>query len=50
MIDGHNMGIIDLQKGINSASEEGAPEDVMNIARGVIAFEQGSIEKMKQYL
>ena len=50
MIDGYNMGIIDLQKGINSASEEGAPEDVMNIAKGVMAFEQGSIEKMKQYL
>ena len=50
MIDGYNMGIIDLQKSINAARAEGAPEDVMNIASGVMAFEQGSIEKMKQYL
>jgi hypothetical protein len=50
MIDGYNMGIIDLQKSINSAKDEGAPEDVMNIAQGVMAFEEGSIEKMKQYL
>lgn len=50
MIDGYNMGIIDLQKSINAAKDEGAPEDVMNIANGVIAFEQGSIEKMKKYL
>jgi len=50
MIDGYNMGIVDLQKSINAAKADGAPEDVMNIASGVIAFEQGSIEKMKQYL
>ena len=50
MIDGYNMGIIDLQKNINAAKDNGVPEDVMNIANGVVAFEQGSIERMKKYL
>lgn len=50
MIGGYNMGLLDLQKNLNQAKEEGAPEDVINIANGVMAFEQGSIEKMKQYL
>ena len=50
MIGGYNMGLLDLQKSLNHAKDEGAPEDVINIANGVISFEQGSIEKMKQYL
>ncbi len=50
MIGGYNMGIVDLQKSLNQAQSEGVPEDVMNIANGVIAFEQGSAEKMKSYL
>ncbi len=50
MIGGYNMGLVDLQKSINQAKNEGAPEDIMNIANGVVAFEQGSIEKMKNYL
>jgi hypothetical protein len=50
MIDGYNMGIIDLQKNINAAKDNGVSEDVMNIANGVVAFEQGSIERMKKYL
>lgn len=50
MIGGYNMGIVDLQKSVNQAQSEGVPEDVMNIATGVIAFEQGSAEKMKSYL
>ena len=50
MIGGYNMGLVDLQKNLNQAGSEGAPEDVINIANSVIAFEQGSIEKMKRYL
>ena len=50
MIGGYNMGLVDLQKSLNQAKEEGAPEDVINLANGVMAFEQGSIERMKQYL
>ncbi len=50
MIGGYNMGIVDLQKNINSAKEEGASEEALNIANGVMAFETGSIEKMKKYL
>ena len=50
MIGGYNMGLVDLQKSINQAKEEGAPEDVLNIAGGVMAFEQGRIERMKKYL
>jgi hypothetical protein len=50
MIGGYNMGLVDLQKSINQAKSEGAPEDIMNIADSVVAFEQGSIDRMKQYL
>jgi len=50
MIGGYNMGLVDLQKSLNQAKDEGAPEEVINIATGVMAFEQGSIEKMKKYL
>ena len=50
MIGGYNMGLVELQKSLNQAKAEGAPEDVLNIANGVVAFEQGSIEKMKSYL
>ena len=50
MIGGYNMGLLDLQKSINQAKAEGVPEDVMNIAESVVAFEEGSIEKMKNYL
>ncbi len=50
MIDGYNMGIIELQKSVNHAKEKGVDESVMNIASGVIEFEERSIENMKQYL
>jgi hypothetical protein len=50
MIGGYNMGIVDLQKNINQAKSDGVPEDVMNIASGVMALETGSLEKMKKYL
>lgn len=50
LIGGYNMGILDLQKSMNQAKSDGVPEDVMNIANGVVDFEQGSIEKMKSYL
>jgi hypothetical protein len=50
MIGGYNMGLLDLQKSINQAKAEGVPEDIMNIAESVVAFDEGSIEKMKNYL
>ena len=50
MIGGYNMGLVDLQKSINQARAEGVPENIMNIATGLMEFEQGSIEKMKKYL
>ena len=50
MIGGYNMGITELQKSVNQAQNDGVPEDVINIANGVISFEQGSIDKMKEYL
>ena len=50
MIGGYNMGLLDLQKSINQAKSDGVPEEVMNIAESVVAFEQSSIEKMKNYL
>lgn len=50
MIGGYNMGIVDLQKSINQARSEGVSDDVLNIATGLVEFEQGSIENMKQYL
>ncbi|MBQ7290500.1 MAG: hypothetical protein IJW76_02105 [Clostridia bacterium] len=50
MIGGYHMGLLDLQKSINQAKSDGVPEEVMNIAESVVAFEQSSIEKMKNYL
>ena len=50
MIGGYNMGIVDLQKNINQAKADGAPEEALNIANGVMALETGSLEKMKKYL
>ncbi len=50
MIGGYNMGIVDIRKSMNQAQSEGVPEDVMNIANGIISFEEGSAEKMKKYL
>lgn len=50
MINGYNMGIVDIRKSMNKAAEEGVPEDVMNIANGIMSFEEGSAEKMKTYL
>jgi hypothetical protein len=50
MINGYNMGIVDIQKSMNKASEEGVPEDVMNIANGIMSFEEGSSKKMQGYL
>ena len=50
MIGGYNMGLLDLQKSITQAKSDGVPEEVMNIAESVVAFEQSSIEKMKNYL
>ena len=50
MIGGYNMGIVDIQKSMNQAENEGVSEDVMNIANGIMAFEEGSAEKMKKYL
>ena len=50
MIGGYNMGIVDIQKSMNQAENEGVSEEVMNIANGIMAFEEGSAEKMKKYL
>ena len=50
MIGGYNMGIVDIRKSMNRAQNEGVPEDVMNIANGIMSFEEGSAERMKKYL
>ena len=50
MIDGYNMGIIELQKSLNHAKTSGVGEDIIGVANNVIAFEEGSIEKMKTFL
>lgn len=50
MIDGYNMGIIELQKSLNQAKNSGVGEDIIGVANNVIAFEEGSIEKMKTFL
>jgi len=50
MIGGYNMGIVDIRKSMNRAQNEGVSEDVMNIANGIMSFEEGSAERMKKYL
>lgn len=50
MIGGYNMGIVDIRKSMNRAQNEGVSEDVMNIASGIMSFEEGSAERMKKYL
>ena len=41
MIDGYNMGIIELQKSLNHAKTSGVGEDIIGVANNVIAFEIG---------
>ena len=47
IIEGAVMGITDLQKRLNEADDYGEAEP---IAKKLIAFEEDTIERMKEYL
>ena len=47
VIEGAVMGITDIQKRLNDADSYGKAEP---IAKRLIAFEEGTIERMKEYL
>lgn len=50
MIQGSNMGIIEMNKCIN-ACERGRCEDgAVKLAREILTFEEKNLERMKQYL
>ena len=48
MIQGSNMGIIDLQSALNHHPE--APKEQKQLAQDMISFEQQTIEAYKKYL
>ena len=48
MIQGSNMGIIDLQSALNQHPE--APKEQKQLAQDMISFEQQTIEAYKKYL
>ncbi len=50
MINGSTMGVIDLQKEIKTAEKAGATHENLQLAEGVINFQQKNIDKMKAFL
>ncbi len=50
MINGSTMGVIDLQKEINAAESAGAKHENIQLAQGVLNFQQENIDKMKNFL
>ncbi len=50
MINGSTMGIIELQKEIKNAEKAGASKENIQLATGVLNFQQKNINQMKAYL
>ena len=50
MINGSTMGVIELQKEINTAEKAGAKQENIQIANDVLTFQQDNINKMKSFL
>ncbi len=50
MINGSTMGVIELQKEIHTAQKDGADEENLQFATGVLNFQQKNINKMKTFL
>ncbi len=50
MINGSTMGVIELQKEIKTAEKAGAHQENIQLAEGVLNFQQKNIDKMKEFL
>ncbi len=50
MINGSNMGIIDMTKNLNRMKEKGNTEEAQQVCQRVIDFEQDNIKRMKKYI
>ena len=50
MIEGSNMGIVEMNKCINTCERGGCEEGAVGLAREIVAFEEKNLELMKKYL
>ena len=50
MINGSNMGIIDMTKNLNRMKEKENTKEAQEVCQRVIDFEQDNIKRMKKYI
>ena len=50
MIQGSNMGIIEMNKCINTCERGGCEGGAVKLAQDIVEFEQQNLERMKKYL
>ena len=50
MIQGSNMGIVEMNKCINTCERCGCEDGAVDLAREIVAFEEKNLERMKKYL
>ena len=50
ILEGTTMGIGEMLRAIHTAENEGAPEDVLRLARDVHSYQEKVVEDMKKYL
>ena len=50
MIQGSNMGIVEMNKCINACERGGCEGGAVSLARDIVAFEEQNLERMKKYL
>ena len=50
MIQGSNMGIIEMNKCINTCARYGCEDGAVGLAREIVEFEEKNLERMKKYL
>ena len=50
MIQGSNMGIVEMNKCINTCERGGCEDGAVRLAQDIVEFEQQNLERMKKYL
>lgn len=50
MIQGSNMGIVEMNKCLNTCERCGCEDGAVKLARDIIEFEEQNLERMKKYL
>ena len=50
MIQGSNMGIVEMNKCINTCERGGCEDGAVKLAQEIVEFEQQNLERMKKYL